>query len=136
MDGLRSGTRITKNPGLAPASSNESNMGKSEKMLRIRHGSEEGYWEWMEKEYPSYEDSNESPDHVWAILHRECSGASMSVTFKEAEKLLESITYHAAPHSWDLATSAEKACWRGYKRRILKAMKGVTEVKPKASSDV
>lgn len=94
--------------------------------LKIKHGSYSGYEEWQHKEYGSWEDHGEAEDHVYSILVREehgnRKGNYMEVTVKEAETLLESIEYHAAAHTWDMAKPQDKQCWKGYERRIRKAL--------------
>lgn len=91
-------------------------------IIKIKHGSESGYDEWMYKEYGSWEDHDCAPDHVYSILQREIGGTHMEITREEAETLLKSISFHANGNTWDEATLGDKACWRGYENRIKKAL--------------
>ena len=91
-------------------------------LIRIKAGAEPPYDEWMYKEYGSFEDHNEAPDHVYAILEREQYKPYIEVTRTEAEVLFTSIKYHADGNSWDNALPSDKAGWRGWERRIEKAL--------------
>lgn len=94
-------------------------------IIKVKTGAYLGTHEWMMKEYGSWEDHNESSDHVCAILQKEMDKPFMELTQSEANTLLSSITYQLNA-GWDDFEShqeelAIKSCWRGYLNRLTKA---------------
>lgn len=94
--------------------------------LKVKTGSDKGTSEWIMKEHGSWEDANYAEDHVCAILQRESSKSVMILTKEEAETLLKSINYQLSA-GWDgwedyKEEMAVMSSWRGYKRRLRKAL--------------
>jgi len=96
--------------------------------LKIEKGSYSNTEEWIMKEYGSWEDHNNSQDHVCAILQRENATKSpyLFITEVEAKELLVSAEYQYSA-GWDrwnnpMGKQWYEACMKGYINRIKKAL--------------
>lgn len=101
-------------------------MTKSEQTIKIKGGAESGTEEWRMKEYGSWEDHDCAESHTVGIINREMGNSIWTLTLAEVEELWKSISYQCSA-GWDVWDSPEeeraiKSCWRGYKRRLEKAL--------------
>ena len=90
------------------------------KELKLKIGSQVALSDWMHCEYGSFEDHNESPDHIYAILKRFEGKDSALITEDEALQMLKSLSY------WVTTTNQEPSTilsWSFTLKRINKLIK-------------